>query len=629
MKYLFCTIAFACFSIAVFSQVNPLQDSDEDPVATYIHYHRPQETYTADTTLDGFFLSDRAGGTQPFTVALGNSGLPLINLLFKPKQPGYQLGFSQYEGYLWSPENARQYNPSFPYTHLRYILGAQNEQIFRATHAQTIKNRLNFGVDVHMISAPGLYEHQHANTSNLHIYSRFRSKNRRYEVTAGYLANNIENELNGGTILNTDSVFSFFKKNTVPVNMTGATVDYNKRYYYLQQSMNMGGQFAYRVNDSTTYNLLVPKSTFYHRFLHERELYHYRDLNPDTAFLWYEHSYLSLDSTSDKTYSRRIENWLGWQNTGISAMDSTGKQFTGLLWQIQTGHTLTMIYQEGREFAENDWMIDASLSSHPKVNKPYRFSVRGRYDLAGQRAGDARVDLSVNRSMHANNNIHLRANYWISSPGFTEQHYLSNHYYWENDFVKNHTARLGLSWSNKALHTCISADYYLLNHHIYRDSTGHPVQHDKPISIFQSMIKSRITSGKFRFEITLSGQFTGSRQVIRLPEFLARGRVYYQSHFFNKAMLAQLGVETSYTSPYPTLNFNPVTGQIQNYHVSSLTSYPVIDAFFNFRIKDARVFFKFSHVNQGLLFPAGYFILPSYPAPDRAFRFGVSWIFRN
>ncbi|MDQ3191448.1 MAG: putative porin, partial [Bacteroidota bacterium] len=57
-------------------------------------------------------------------------------------------------------------------------------------------------------------------------------------------------------------------------------------------------------------------------------------------------------------------------------------------------------------------------------------------------------------------------------------------------------------------------------------------------------------------------------------------------------------------------------------------NYPLIDFFVNMRIKQARVFFKIDHLNE-TPFNREFFILPGYPAGERAFRVGISWIFYN
>lgn len=519
------------------------------------------------------------------------------------------------------------YNVARPFTHLGYILGAQNEQVFRATHTQNIKGRFAFGADADIISSPGLYENQKANTEKFHLYTRIRSKNRRYELTAGYLANNIKNELNGGTVIQTDSVFTFFRKNTVPVNLNAANARYNKKYYYLQQVYHLGGQFTYRLNDTTSVNLLIPKSGLFHRFIHEREAYQFQDLNPDTAF--YDALILSYDSTSDQTFTRRFLNYFGWKSLGIRTIDSAGTQYSDLNWELMVGHQYTLANQQGREFAENDLLIQASIESNAKRMKKLEFSGHGKYIVAGNNAGNASFSGHISIPAGKHDEFVAKANYTVSSPNFIQNHYLSNHYFWENDFEFTKSSILSIFWQNKKIRTSAGIDINRIGNYIFWDTTGNPAQLQESLDLISGWIKSEVNVGKFWLNVHLNAQLHNQKQVLQVPEFVMKGRLYFQDYLFGKAMYAQIGFETTYYSPYSSPTFNPVTGQFQRHMGEGLSSYPIIDAFINFKVKDAKVFFKITHLNQDILFPAGYFVLPGYPSSDRAFRLGISWDFYN
>ncbi len=55
-------------------------------------------------------------------------------------------------------------------------------------------------------------------------------------------------------------------------------------------------------------------------------------------------------------------------------------------------------------------------------------------------------------------------------------------------------------------------------------------------------------------------------------------------------------------------------------------NYPYIDAFVNIRVKRAKMFLLVEHLNAGLM-NYDYFMVPSYPMPDRAIKFGIAWAF--
>jgi hypothetical protein len=58
----------------------------------------------------------------------------------------------------------------------------------------------------------------------------------------------------------------------------------------------------------------------------------------------------------------------------------------------------------------------------------------------------------------------------------------------------------------------------------------------------------------------------------------------------------------------------------------STETYPFVDVYLNVRIRPVSVFLKIENLLQGY---AGYnyAFLPGYYQPDRAFRFGINWLF--
>ena len=48
--------------------------------------------------------------------------------------------------------------------------------------------------------------------------------------------------------------------------------------------------------------------------------------------------------------------------------------------------------------------------------------------------------------------------------------------------------------------------------------------------------------------------------------------------------------------------------------------------FANARINRVRLFAKFAHVNQGLVYGNGYFISPYFPGQPRTLAFGANWL---
>ena len=54
--------------------------------------------------------------------------------------------------------------------------------------------------------------------------------------------------------------------------------------------------------------------------------------------------------------------------------------------------------------------------------------------------------------------------------------------------------------------------------------------------------------------------------------------------------------------------------------------YPYVDAYLNFSLKRARLFFMMQHINAKQM-GNEYFTVKNYPMTQMAFRFGLSWNF--
>ena len=72
----------------------------------------------------------------------------------------------------------------------------------------------------------------------------------------------------------------------------------------------------------------------------------------------------------------------------------------------------------------------------------------------------------------------------------------------------------------------------------------------------------------------------------------------------------------------------PATGIFYIQNDKKIGNYPYCDIFLNFKIKQARIFIKYQHFNNGW-FSTAYYDSPHYPSPESAFKLGISWYFYN
>jgi hypothetical protein len=145
-----------------------------------------------------------------------------------------------------------------------------------------------------------------------------------------------------------------------------------------------------------------------------------------------------------------------------------------------------------------------------------------------------------------------------------------------------------------------------------------------------------------------------------VPELFVNGQLSYENIFFNGNLDMHAGVDVHWKSAYYALaydvptaqfyvqnedraiagfndqggnNFSPISGQDATPDGRFLTpalpnqqNIPVIDVFFNAKIKRGRIFFKYNNILQ-LITGNGYFSTPQYPGQRNTLDFGFDWSF--
>ncbi|MHB9148075.1 MAG: putative porin [Candidatus Amoebophilus sp.] len=115
----------------------------------------------------------------------------------------------------------------------------------------------------------------------------------------------------------------------------------------------------------------------------------------------------------------------------------------------------------------------------------------------------------------------------------------------------------------------------------------------------------------------------------RIPKWYTNVRTYYAKTFYKGKSEIETGIECNWKSSYHADGYDPITQQFYRQDDFNVYSYPIIELFFNFRIKTFRGFLKVVHANQGLLSKPGYFVTPFYPGQLRSIDLGFSWSLFN
>ena len=154
-----------------------------------------------------------------------------------------------------------------------------------------------------------------------------------------------------------------------------------------------------------------------------------------------------------------------------------------------------------------------------------------------------------------------------------------------------------------------------------------PEQTSTAIQIFSAFIyKDFLLFKHLGFNLKYNYQSSSYQAITSLPTHVINSALYYQGNLFKNALQLQVGFNASYYSEFNGMAYSPA---LNMYHVQTqktVGNYPYVDFFLTARIKPVRFFVKIDHVTQGL-FGSNYSLTPNYIQNDRAFKFGINWLF--
>ena len=89
----------------------------------------------------------------------------------------------------------------------------------------------------------------------------------------------------------------------------------------------------------------------------------------------------------------------------------------------------------------------------------------------------------------------------------------------------------------------------------------------------------------------------------------------------------QTGVTFKYFTKYHMNAYDPVLAEFYVQNDEELGGFPIVDLFFNAKVRQTRIFFVYEHINSLFSSKNEYFSAPGYPYRDGVIRFGIVWNF--
>jgi hypothetical protein len=225
------------------------------------------------------------------------------------------------------------------------------------------------------------------------------------------------------------------------------------------------------------------------------------------------------------------------------------------------------------------------------------------------------------------------------APSFIQQAYRGSHDEWNNNFAPIKSTQINgyLHYNSRVFKLSPGITFTRLNDYVYflyNKNTGDPqtvlpVQSSGTQVIASPEVKLSLTMMR---HLTLSGQgiYTKLLQnndgAISVPEIFVNGQLAYANIFVHGNLDMQAGVDMHYQSGYYANGYDPVIQQFYRQQNFKVKAFPVVDVFFNMKVKKGRAFVKYNNLIQAFT-RSGYITTPFYPGQRNVVDLGFELFF--
>ncbi len=591
-------------------------------------------------------------------------------MFFERKEARDFLFADPYDYYITDARNAEYFNTKIPYTDIMYTTeggGDSKNERLKGLLTLNFGKALNVGGEIDYIYSRGQYKN---NGNKLLSYRLFGSYNSdRYDAYA-YLSNfNFINYENGGlandsVITNPDDYFDSGRQQNDPktfaVRYPAKTWNRVRgKQYFLAQRYNLGfhREIAGEVDSlGNPVTIFVPVSSISHytEYSDNRRKFVTADgynldecyLNPDGI----PRVYGLIDGVDDRTSYWNLRNTFSlslregfqdWAKFGLSAFVTFDKRKFELPAAIP-GLNYDPVYGNGlypqpeslknipvkQDYDEFSTYIGGELSK--QMGSILTYNARGEICVVGDDIGEFRLDGNLQtrfKLFKKDATISADAYFKNVTPSFYLRHFHSRYFWWDNNLDKIQQIYAGAKINLESTRTQLMAGVESIQNYVYINSSGVPQQKNGNLQVVSARIKQDIMYRAFGWENEVAYQLSSDKSVLPLPQFSAYTNMYV--HFkLAKVLMVQLGANMYYTTSYYAPYYEPATQQFQNQNEVKVGNYPLINAYANFNLKQARFFVMAYNLSSKFANP-DYFSLAHYPLNPMVLKMGISVTFNN
>jgi hypothetical protein len=579
--------------------------------------------HPADTIIDGIQNYDPRVKHSRFSASLGNFGQNYRNLLPYPflRYSGFDYGVHTFDCYLYQNDSVRYYKVLKTFTELEYVQGAKKEIFFHAKFSRNIYRSFNLGFDFRVMNAPGYYYRQKTNQINFYLTAQYFTKDKRYGVISNLLLNRLTNFENGG--IKYDTIFEQnleTNRQLYEVNLGYARNRIRESGFYMKHYFNLS-RHSKNANDTTFLSHRhVELGRISYSFEFNRQIQNYIDDKPVSGF--YTNIYLDSLNTYDSLTVKKIVNEVIWTNPSFKP-DKT-LRLLQLEAHLKQQYIEVALHDEKKYFLQ--YIPAAGISFNPFAT--LHLDAYGDYVFGDYNEGDVSFRVNLNQTLGGTKRnagiITLKGYYAIQKPGWFYEHFNGNNFRWDTAWKKQSLISGCFDYTFKRLSTGISISR--INHFVYLDTAALPRQFNNEFGYIYAYLNGELNVWRFRFKGQFAYQTIQGTNFLRLPALLGNITIYFIQDLFHKAATLQPGLNFFYNTLYFGNGYMPATRSFYLQDKKQIGNYLYMDVFINVKIQRARLFIMYSHFNAAFMNKT-YYMVPNYPMPDAAFKFGVTWRF--
>ncbi|MEP2935862.1 MAG: putative porin [Gilvibacter sp.] len=611
---------------------NITNPEEKPPIELYKIISSVRDTTYLDTTLsmakdykfnylrkDDFELLPFSNVGQTYN----SLGYDFEKLMLKPSFGARARHFNYYE-----IEDTYYYQVPTPLTELYFKTAFEQGQQLDAFFTINTNKRLNFSIAYKGLRSLGQYQHIRTSTGNFRFTTNYTTRNQRYFVRAHMVTQDLLNQENGGIrdafiplFISNDSEFT--DRGRIEVNFENAeNILVGKRFHLDHQ-----------------YVLIKPDSTHSNEvrigniLSFEDKYFEYRQ---DSPYLGFGDSY-QTEGLRDRT---TLEDFYAEANVTYKNNTLGSIGFFAGYSDLNYGYNTVLQLDEGTITNRIKGNFIRVGGSFAKQYKGFSLNAAAGYNVSGDFEGNY-VKGQIGFVFNERNAVKAGISINSKAPNFNfllnQSDYIA--YNWQNDFKNVQQQRLSLQFDSdqffdaEVSYTGIDNFTYFLGSNLTTEdgtvvTTPKPFQFDGRVDYFKATVSKEIRYKKFGLTNTVMYQkaFDG-QSVFKVPEVVTRNSLFYADEWFDKALKVQTGVTFKYFTEYQMNRYDPVLAEFYVQRDQNFGGFPLVDVFFNAKVRQTRIFFKFEHINSLFSSNNQYFADPQNPYRDAVVRFGLVWNF--